>query len=122
DRRIGQSAGSSGPSKSRCQMMASPPSAATMPRIAISLDVRGFAFAGTQTPFHPWGMNYGNGGRLMEDFWDGEWETLAGDFRELKALGANVVRVHLQFGRFMDATNAANPTALLQLRRLLRLA
>ncbi|HWN93896.1 MAG TPA: cellulase family glycosylhydrolase [Methylomirabilota bacterium] len=67
-------------------------------------------------------MNYGNGGRLMEDFWDGEWETLEGDFRELKALGANVVRVHLQFGRFMEGTNTANPAALLQLRRLLRLA
>jgi hypothetical protein len=93
-----------------------------MRRIAVSPDQRGFIFAGTQQAFNPWGMNYGNGGRLMEDFWDGEWSTLEGDFRELKALGANVVRVHLQFGRFIEGTNSANPIALLQLRRLLKLA
>jgi hypothetical protein len=93
-----------------------------MPRIVVSPDQRGFVFAGTTTPFHPWGMNYGNAGRLMEDFWDGEWETLAGDFRELKALGANVVRVHLQFAQFMDGPDAPNPVALRQLQRLLLLA
>jgi hypothetical protein len=98
------------------------PQSITMKRIASSPDQRGFVFAGTSEPFHPWGMNYGNSGRLMEDFWDGEWETLEGDFRELKTLGANVVRVHLQFGRFIEGTNAVNPAALLQLRRLLRLA
>jgi hypothetical protein len=93
-----------------------------MRRIVVSPDQKGFVFAGTHEPFRPWGVNYGNAGRLMEDFWDGEWETLAGDFRELKALGANVVRVHLQFGRFMDGPDTPNPAALLQLQRLLRLA
>jgi hypothetical protein len=67
-------------------------------------------------------MNYGNAGRLMEDFWDHEWETIAGDFRELKALGANVVRVHLQFGKFMRGPRVVNEAALQQLTRLLRLA
>jgi hypothetical protein len=94
----------------------------SMRRITVSSDTRGFVFVGTRDPFHPWGMNYGNAGRLIEDFWDGEWETLAGDFRELKALGANVVRVHLQFGRFMDTADTPNPAALRQLRRLLLLA
>src|SRR5688572_17814095 len=93
-----------------------------MRRIVVAPDKRGFVFAGTQEPFRPWGMNYGNSGRLMEDFWDGEWETFAGDFRELRALGANVVRVHLQFGRFMDGPESPNPIAILQLRRMLRLA
>ena len=93
-----------------------------MRRIAVSPDQRGFVFAGTQEAFRPWGMNYGNAGRLMEDFWDGEWSTLEDDFRELKALGANVVRVHLQFGRFIEGTNSVNPLAFRQLRRLLKLA
>ena len=97
-------------------------SSQSQPRISVSPDKRGFVFLDTGTAFHPWGMNYGNNGRLIEDFWDGEWQTVVNDFAELKALGANVVRVHLQFGRFMDATNAANPIALAQLRRLLRLA
>jgi hypothetical protein len=26
--------------------------------------------------FHPWGMNYGKSGRLMEDFWDSDWLKL----------------------------------------------
>src|SRR5687768_751895 len=82
-----------------------------MQRIAVSPDGRGFIFAESRKPFCPWGMNYGNAGRLMEDFWDGEWETFASDFRELKALGANVVRVHLQFAKFMDGTNTPNAAA-----------
>ena len=46
----------------------------------------GHVFALGQTPriFRPWGMNYGNAGRLMEDFWNEEWETIAGDFHELE--------------------------------------
>ncbi|MCI0620569.1 MAG: hypothetical protein L0387_02680, partial [Acidobacteria bacterium] len=91
-------------------------------RIRVAPDGRGFIIAKSGQPFRPWGMNYGNAGRLMEDFWDTDWETLAGDFRELKALGANVVRVHLQFGKFMRAPNEPNAGALKQLRRLLRLA
>ena len=43
-------------------------------------------------------MNYGNAGRLMEDFWDTDWQTFAADFGKFKALGANVVRVHFQVG------------------------
>jgi hypothetical protein len=91
-------------------------------RIIVAPDGRGFIRAETKTPFHPWGMNYGNGGRLMEDFWDDDWETFAGDFRELKALGANVVRVHLQFGKFMLAADRPDPAALRQFTRMLRLA
>jgi hypothetical protein len=96
--------------------------ARAMERIVVAPDGRGFVTAETKRLFHPWGMNYGNGGRLMEDFWDKEWATLAGDFRELKALGANVVRVHLQFGKFMDAPDRPDVVALKQFRRLLRLA
>lgn len=93
-----------------------------MERIVVAPDSHGFITRVSRQSFRPWGMNYGNGGRLMEDFWDKEWGTFAGDFRELKALGANLVRVHLQFGKFMRAPNEPNAGALRQLRRLLRLA
>src|SRR5687767_4830525 len=73
----------------------------SLERITVSPDSRGFVIARTQRPFHPWGMNYGNHGRLMEDFWESDWQTFADDFAEQKALGANVVRVHLQYGKFM---------------------
>ncbi len=91
-------------------------------RIVVAPDGRTFVGAESRQPFHPWGMNYGNAGRLMEDFWEKDWDTIAGDFRELKALGANVVRVHLQFGKFMTAADQPNAAALDQLRRLLQLA
>jgi hypothetical protein len=76
----------------------------------------------TGQPFYPWGMNYGNAGRLMEDFWDKDWETFANDFREMKAMGANVVRVHLQYGKFMRSPGEADEKALKQLGRMLQLA
>jgi len=95
---------------------------AAMERIQVAPDGKGFITAQSQHRFVPWGMNYGNAGRLMEDFWDKDWGTLAGDFRKLKEMGANVVRVHLQFGKFMITQDQANPKALKRLRRLLKLA
>lgn len=94
----------------------------TLERVRVAGDGRGFVLADSQRPFRPWGMNYGNGGRLMEDFWAREWDTLAGDFAELKALGANVVRVHLQFGQFMEGPSRPNQASLARFQRLLRLA
>jgi hypothetical protein len=91
-------------------------------RIIAAQDGRGFITAGSKRSFRPWGMNYGNGGRLMEDFWNEDWKTIAGDFHELRALGANVVRVHLQFGKFMEAPDQPNPGALRKLEQMLRLA
>lgn len=96
--------------------------ARAMERIIPSPDDRGFVTARSTRPFHPWGLNYGNRGRLMEDFWDTDWKTLARDFGKMKALGANVVRVHLQFGKFMAGPNQPRPGALRQLGRMLRLA
>jgi hypothetical protein len=40
----------------------------------------------------------------------------------MKRFGANVVRVHLQFAKFMSAADAPNQDSLDQLRRLLDLA
>ena len=54
-------------------------------------------------PFVPWGFNYDHDeqGRLLEDYWEKEWPKVEEDFREMKQLGANVVRIHLQAGKFM---------------------
>lgn len=93
-----------------------------MDGVVLSADGKGFMLAQSKRQFRPWGVNYGNEGRLMEDFWDRDWETLAQDFREIRELGGNVVRVHLQFGKFMDAPDRPNAAALKQLGRLLNLA
>ena len=44
------------------------------------------------------------------------------DFREIKELGANTVRVHLQLGKFMDAADRPNAANLARLADLVRLA
>ena len=70
-----------------------------------------------------WGVNYDHDGegRLLEDYWQTEWETVVADFREIKDLGANVVRVHLQLGRFMQTPNQAVAKNLAQLGQLIEL-
>src|SRR4029077_1723991 len=44
------------------------------------------------------------------------------DFRQMQQLGANVVRVHLQFGKFMTAADKPNAKALDRLGKLLAFA
>ena len=71
-----------------------------------------------------WGFNYDreDAGRLIEDYWAEEWETVAEDFAEMKALGANVVRVHLQLAKFMTAPDRPDAANLRRLGDLVRLA
>jgi hypothetical protein len=93
-----------------------------MPRISVSTEGRGFT-AGREA-FVPWGFNYDHdeGGRLIEDYWDKEWPKVEKDFRAMRELGANVVRVHLQLGKFMDDRDTPNAKALERLGKLLELA
>ena len=98
------------------------PARLKMPRVVVAEDGRGFVIEGTKQAFHPWGVNYGNDGRLMEDFWDADWETFARDFRKIRELGMNVVRVHLQYGKFMQSPTEPDRHTLEQFARLLRLA
>jgi hypothetical protein len=74
--------------------------------------------------FVPWGFNYDHDetGRLLEDYWQSEWARVKEDFREMKDLGANVVRIHLQVAKFLDGTNRSNAEGLRQLQRLVELA
>jgi hypothetical protein len=98
--------------------------AAAMPRVEVTPDARGFRLAGSGESYRPWGFNYDHDrtGRLLEDYWQAEWESVVGDFKEMKALGANVVRVHLQFAKFMRSATDPDEANLKQLARLLTLA
>ena len=91
--------------------------------VRVSDDARGF-ITDSGRPFTPWGFNYDHdeAGRLIEDYWTAEWGKVVEDFREMKALGANVVRIHLQVGRFIEAPDRPNAAALDRLGKLLRLA
>lgn len=71
-----------------------------------------------------WGVNYDHDGpgRLLEDYWEQEWEAIESDFAEIKALGANVVRIHLQLPKFMNSPSTPNQSNLDRLKRLVSLA
>ncbi len=109
-----------------CALLSATLSSAREPleKIAVSPEGSHFIHAKTGTKFTPWGFNYDrdDAGRLLEDYWHEEWATVEEDFREMKDLGANVVRLHLQFGKFMDTEDRADARSLAQLQRLLDLA
>jgi hypothetical protein len=96
----------------------------SLDRIALSPDHTSFIHTTTQKPFHPWGLNYDRDFRmrLLEDYWQTEWPTVVEHFAEMKRLGANLVRIHLQVARFMDAPDKPNAASLAQLQKLLDLA
>jgi hypothetical protein len=93
-------------------------------RIEVSQDKKGFVLVPSGQSFIPWGFNYDHDekGRLIEDYWAAEWPKVEEDFREMKDLGANVVRVHLQLGKFMDDSDRPDEENLGRLARLLDLA
>ncbi|MFA8018594.1 cellulase family glycosylhydrolase [Bremerella cremea] len=96
----------------------------TLRRVQIAENGQDFVLAGTDQDFFVWGVNYDHDGdsRLIEDYWDAEWSTVEEDFAEIKSLGANVVRVHLQLGKFMSTADQPNEANLLKLVQLVKLA
>lgn len=94
------------------------------PWIAVARDKKAFVLEPSAKPFHPWGFNYDHdtAGRLIEDYWDQEWTKVQAHFGQMKKFGANVVRVHLQVGKFMEAADKPNTRALDRLAKLLALA
>ncbi len=98
--------------------------AGALQHVRVADDKRSFVLAESGARFVPWGFNYDHDadGALLEDYWDDKWEAIEEDFREMKELGANVVRIHLQIGKFMDAPDKPNAHSLDQLARLLQLA
>ena len=85
------------------------PVAAELEHVRVSENGKGFVLAKSERPFIPWGFNYDHesDGQLIEDYWDNQWPTVESAFREMKTLGANVVRIHLQFGTFMESPTKA---------------
>jgi Cellulase (glycosyl hydrolase family 5) len=97
---------------------------AAMPFVQVSGDKKGFVLQLFGHPFVPWGFNYDHDGegRLLEDYWEAEWAKVEDHFAQIKELGANVVRVHLQLGKFMDGPDQPSGKSLNRLAKLVELA
>jgi hypothetical protein len=104
--------------------VSAPATPGAMPWAGIARDRKAFILEPSGRPFVPWGFNYDhdNKGRLLEDYWDGEWPAVVAHFGQMKKLGANVVRVHLQLGKFMGSADRLDAQALERLGKLLALA
>ena len=97
--------------------------AAALEPIRISADGKHFVLKDSGKHFTPWGFNYlGEFGTILEEYWTKKWPAIEEDFREMKKLGANVIRVHLQLPTYMAAPDQMRSEALERLRRLLDLA
>ena len=93
--------------------------------IRVNTEGRGFVSGAKGKAFRPWGVNYDhneNTGGLIEDYWADQWGVIVEDFNEIRELGANVVRIHLQTCRFMQSPDSVNQANLDRLARLLQLA
>ncbi|MGB0582113.1 MAG: cellulase family glycosylhydrolase [Limisphaerales bacterium] len=98
--------------------------AESLEAVRASKDGKGFVRGRAAERFVVWGVNYDHDhqGRLLDEYWIEDWESVVGDFREIRELGANCVRVHLQFGKFMETADKPNAAALRQLAKLVQLA
>ena len=94
-----------------------------LPAIQVSRDKLHFEDSAGKR-FRVWGVNYDHddAGSLIEDYWDSDWPRVEEDLAEIVSLGANVVRVHLQLGKFMSTEDMPNEASLKKLGDLVRLA
>jgi hypothetical protein len=92
--------------------------------IRVADDGKNFVFSRSGLRFTPWGFNYDHDrdNRLLEKYWIEEWDVVETDFAEMRALGANTARIHLQVSSFMNSPEQPNRVSLKQLSRLLTLA
>jgi hypothetical protein len=95
-----------------------------MEAVRVSADGRGFELSPSGKRFTPWGFNYDRTGKtlIFEVKSDPDWAAIREDFGEMKGMGANVVRIHLQFARLMKGPAEADERRLAELDRLLALA
>lgn len=107
-----------------CFAPAAGPQADPLERIVVGPDGRSFVGRESGRPFRPRGFNYDHDrdGKLLEDYWEEEWAEVESDFEEIRDLGANVVRIHLQLAKFMDSPTEPNARALKRLSKLVDLA
>ncbi len=95
-----------------------------LPWIELSPDRDRFVQNPGGAPFIASGYNYDHdeSGRLIEDYWEAEWERIESDFAEMKQLGGRVIRIHLQFGKIMQTIDDPNRESVDRVKNLLRLA
>ena len=94
-----------------------------MESVRVSDDHTHFVLQKSGQRFTPWGFNYlGEFDTILEEYWGEKWADIEEDFREMKKLGANVVRVHLQLSTYLSAPDKTRPDQLARLRKLLDLA
>ncbi|QEG42055.1 cellulase family glycosylhydrolase [Roseimaritima ulvae] len=98
--------------------------AETLPTVRVANNGEHFVRGDADERFVVWGVNYDHNGdgELLDDYWIERWDDVVEDFSEIKQLGANCVRIHLQLGKFLEAPDRANQAALDQLAKLLKLA
>lgn len=105
-------------------LFSAPVQPADLSWVQVSRDKKSFILEASGKPFVPWGFNYDHDteGRLIEDYWEKEWDKVEAHFTQMKKLGANVVRIHLQVGKFMEGPHRANEKSLDRLAKLVGLA
>ncbi len=93
-------------------------------RVRVSDDGDHFVLTDSGKRFVIWGVNYDRDTnlRLLEEYWIDEWDSVVAHFGQMRNLGANAVRVHLQVASFMDGPDEVNRESLGQLARLIDLA
>jgi hypothetical protein len=124
DLRVGASPGLTGWLLILLSVAASQATAGELSWVRVSDDRHGFVLSQSGQPFCPRGFNYDHdeNGRLLEDYWEREWPKVEEDLREMKYLGANVVRVHLQVAKFMTGAATTNEANLDRLSHLVAAA
>jgi len=77
-----------------------PAKAGGMPWVRVAEDKKGFVLEPSGRRFVPWGFNYGHDdrGRLIEDYWQKEWDKVEAHFAQMKKLGANVASTGIGWG------------------------
>jgi Cellulase (glycosyl hydrolase family 5) len=100
-------------------------SAEDLPRIRVSGDKKSFVLGASDKRFVPWGFNYlGQFEHLAEEEWETDegWKRIENDFAQMKKLGANVVRWHLQFETYMEGPEKVKAESLARLKKVLGVA
>ncbi len=85
---------------------------------------KSFRLAASGKKFIPWGFNYDRDYKmnLLEEYWVKDWNAVVRHFRLMKSLGANAIRLYLQFAPFMKSPTTPNRKSLDQLRKVVDLA
>lgn len=104
----------------QCVLVSRSTCAAELETVRIAPDKKGFVLHPSGDRFVPWGHNYASVDILkrMAD----EPTRVEREFSEMKAAGTTVARVHPELPRILTGPDKADPKALDQLKKLLKIA